>query len=164
MRRVFAIALALSLLPAVASALPRGELPKDKKLSDTKKPVGIPGEPGSGLPLESAPRGTDASRLRAPLPLRPADKREADALTDMEALMKRYKDGHDAMAHTVGQTLIVQGAAGKRALEQSYDKSIKDKQANARKMRAQAVRRYDDFLKLHPDDPSWTPEIMFLRA
>ena len=164
MKRIVSIALALSLLPAVASALPRGELPKDKKLSDTKKPVGIPGEPGSGLPLESAPRGTDASRLRAPLPLRPADKREADALTDMEALMKRYKDGHDAMAHTVGQTLIVQGAAGKRALEQSYDKSIKDKQANARKMRAQAVRRYDDFLKLHPDDPSWTPEIMFRLA
>ncbi len=166
MRRAIALplALAISFGSSIASALPRGELPKEKKLSDVKKPVGIPGEPGSGLPLEAAPRGTDAGRLKAPLPLRPADKREADALTDLEELAKRYRAGHESMAHTVGQTLIVTGVAGKRALEASYDKAIKAKQADARKLRAQAVRRYEDFLKLHPGDPSWTPEIMFRLA
>ncbi|MBC8073833.1 MAG: tetratricopeptide repeat protein, partial [Deltaproteobacteria bacterium] len=163
MKRGVAIVLALAMTPSLASALPRSELPKPKKLGDAK-PVGVPGEPGSGLPLEAAPRATDATQLKAPLPLRPADEREAAAITDLEQLAGRYRDAHAAMSHTVGQTLIVTGVTGKRALEATYDKSIKTKQAAARKLRAQAVRRYEDFLKLHPGDPSWTPEIMFRLA
>ena len=159
-----AIAIALALGPATAHALPRGSLPKNKRLGELAKPVGAPGEPGSGVPLEAAPRATDPAQLKAPLPLRPADAREATALDDLEGLAARYKSAHEAQAHTVGQTLLVTGVAGKRALEAAYDKAINEKQAAARKLRAQAIRRYEDFLKLHPNDPSWTPEIMFRLA
>jgi len=158
-----ALVLALAIIPAGADALPRGALPKAKKLGD-QKPVGIPGEPGSGLPLEAAPRASDPGKLKAPLPLRPTDAREAKALDEIEELAARYKRGHEAQAHTVGQTLLVTGVTGKRALEGVYDKAINEKQATARKLRAQAVKRYEDFLRLHPDDPSWTPEIMFRLA
>lgn len=163
-RTLAVVVMSFALLPSAAQALPRGEMPKVKRLGDAKPPVGVPGEPGSGLPLEAAPRATDPARLKAPLPLRPADEREAKALDELEELGARYKDGHQAQAHTVGQTLLVTGVTGKRALESAYDKTINEKQANARKLRAQAVRRYEDFLKLHPDDPAWTPEIMFRLA
>ncbi len=155
-----AVAVAVALAPGSARALPRGKL-DDKKLREI---VGAPGEPGSGVALEQAPRATDVGRLKAPLPLRPADEREARALEDMEGLAKRYRSAHQAMAHTVGQTLLVTGVTGKRGLEQLYERKIKDHQAKARKLRAQAVARYEDFLKLHPDDPAWTPEIMFRLA
>jgi tetratricopeptide (TPR) repeat protein len=160
------VALAIAGGSPTAHALPRGEMPKTKRLGDGlgAEPKGVPGEPGSGRPLESAPKGADPAKLKAPLPLRPADAREAKALDDIEVLAARYKDAHAAQAHTIGQSLLVAGVTGKRALEATYDKSISQKQASARKMRAAAVRRYEDFLKLHPDDPSWTPEIMFRLA
>lgn len=160
--RSFIVALALALVPAGASALPRSKL-KDEKLP-AKEPVGVPGEPGSGMPLAQPPRAPDTRKLAAPLPVRAADEREAKAMDEFERLAARYKSGHEAMAHTIGQTLLVGGVAGRRALEQSYDKKIKTRQAEARKFRAQAVRRYEDFLKLHPNDPAWTPEIMFRLA
>ncbi len=162
--KTIAVMLALALAPSTAFALPRGKLSNDKLPDKEKVPVGVPGEPGSGLPLEQAPRGTDAGKLQAPLPLRAADEREAKGIAEFEALAGRYRAGHEAMAHTIGQTLVIGGVTGRRALQLSYDKKIKTRQAEARKFRAQAVRRYQDFLKLHPDDPAWTPEIMFRLA
>lgn len=158
--RQLALAIAIAMVPSAASALPRGKL-DDKKLREI---VGVPGEPGSGVALEQPPHAADVGRLKAPLPLRAADEREAKALDDMEGLAKRYRSAYDSMAHTVGQTLLVTGVTGKRGLEQVYERKIKDHQAKARKLRAQAVARYEDFLKLHPDDPAWTPEIMFRLA
>ncbi|MFO0636832.1 MAG: tetratricopeptide repeat protein [Nannocystaceae bacterium] len=157
---------AVAVLPTAASALPRAGTGGEKKprLGESREPTGVPGEPGSGRPLEVAPKPTDPSRLTAPLPRRPADEREAKALDEMEELAARYEAAHAAMAHTVGQTLIVTGVTGRRALENAYDKQIKDRQASARKLRAAAVARYEDFLKLHPNDPAWTPEIMFRLA
>ena len=123
-----------------------------------------PGEPGSGKPLEKQLRPTDGSRLQAPLPLRPRDEKEQKALETMEELAARYRSAHEAMGHTVANQLVVEGVEGRRALEQQYDRQIREHQAELRKMRAQAIERYEDFLKVHPDDPAWTPEIMFRLA
>ncbi len=160
------LALGVGALPRTAAALPRprDQAPTPERADDAEQPVGIPGEPGSGLPLDAQPRGGDPSRLKAPLPVRAADEREAKALDELEELAARYLRAHEAQAHTVGQTLLVTGVTGKRSLEGVYDKAITQKQAAARKFRAQAVRRYEDFLALHPNDPAWTPEIMFRLA
>ncbi|HET6585012.1 MAG TPA: hypothetical protein VFG69_16260, partial [Nannocystaceae bacterium] len=112
MKRTLVAALALALLPTGASALPRGKL-KDDKLPD-KEPIGVPGEPGSGMPLAQPPHAPDTKKLAAPLPVRAADEREAKALDELEALAARYKSGHEAMAHTIGQTLLIGGVAGRR--------------------------------------------------
>ncbi|MBK6918799.1 MAG: tetratricopeptide repeat protein [Deltaproteobacteria bacterium] len=165
MRRTLALSLLLASLPGVVHALPRSDLDKAKaKLGDEREPTGVPGEPGSGRALEQAPKATDPGQLKAPLPRRAADEREAAAMDEMEEFGARYQQAHAAMAHTIGQTLLVTGVAGRRALEGAYDKKIKQKQATARKLRAAAVARYEDFLELHPDDPAWTPEIMFRLA
>ncbi len=124
----------------------------------------IAGEPGSGVPLDKQIRPTDAGRLQAPLPLRPRNQAEVDALDTMEELLGRYKRAQDAASHTIAESLKIGGAQGRRALENHYDRQIRDHQAKARKMRAQAIRRYADFLEVHPNDATWTPEIMYRLA
>ena len=163
LRTSVAVVLGLSLLaPSVVSArmLP-GDMNKLGSEEDREKERKrrIAGEPGSGVPLDRQIRPTDSGRLQAPLPLRPKDASESEALDTMEELLGRYKSAQEAAAHTVASQLKIGGAQGRRALENHYDRQIRDHQAKARKMRAQAIRRYGDFLKVHPDDATWTPEI-----
>ncbi len=162
-----AIALGLSLLAPSASArmLPgdMNTLGSDEEREEAKKRR-LAGEPGSGVPLERQIRPTDSGRLQAPLPLRPKDASEVDGLKTMEELFGRYKAAQEAASHTVASQLRIEGAKGGLVLENHYDRQIREHQAKARKMRAQAIRRYGDFLEVHPDDATWTPEIMYRLA
>jgi cellulose synthase operon protein C len=157
-RRVTTVVASLVMLvPASALALP--DLPGRQE-----GPRRLAGEPGSGAPLEKQIRQTSPDRLRAPLPRRPRSPEEASGIDEMETLAGRYRQAHEAMAHTIGQALIIDGARNRRALDQFYEREIRERQAKARKLRAAAIQRYSDFLDLHPDDPTWTPEIMFRLA
>jgi tetratricopeptide (TPR) repeat protein len=153
------------LAPSTAMALPADleKLGDTKELEEERKRR-IAGEPGSGVSLDRQIRPTDAGRLQAPLPTRPKSEKESEALDTMEQLLGRYKSAHEAASHTVAEQLKIGGAQGRRALENHYDRQIRDHQAKARKMRAQAIRRYSDFLEVHPDDATWTPEIMYRLA
>lgn len=145
------------LSPETAMALPRNALGK-KKLAPRK------GEPGSGVPLDKQIRNTDPGKLSAPLPRRPRDDNEAKGIEQMEELAARYRAAHKAMAHTVAQQLVIEASDGKMRLTEAYNREIREHEAKARKLRALAIRRYEDFLKLHPNDATWTPEIMFRLA
>lgn len=149
----------LGLAPGDAQALPKKASTKKKK-----KLKGRPGEPGSGVPLDKRISGGDPAKLAAPLPRRPRDEKEAAGMDEMEAFAGRYESAYESMAHTVGQELIVESAIGRHALEQNYEREIRDHEAKARKLRALAITRYIDFLELHPDDATWTPEILFRLA
>ena len=161
MRRSALVLTGLMLLgtPTPAWGLPRGDLPGRED-----GPRRLAGEPGSGAPLEKQIRPTRPDRLQAPLPRRPRNPEEAAGIDEMERLVQRYKTAHSAMAHTVSQMLLVDGARNRRVLEQYYDREIRERQAKARKLRAAAIQRYSDFLDLHPDDATWTPEITFRLA
>lgn len=161
-RWLAAVVVAMTALsPSVASALP-GDANADGK--GKQKLEGRPGEPGSGVPLDKRIRPGDAGKLKAPLPRRPNDEAETAALEDMEGLMGRYESAHEAAAHTIGAQFVVEAAEGRHALEVNYERKVRDHEAKARKLRALAIARYEDFLKLHPDDATWTPEIMFRLA
>lgn len=160
LRALPTIATALGLLGVAAPAwgLPRSALPPSERLQPR------PGEPGSGEGLEQQIRATEAPKLQAPLPLRPANEAERKGLEELEQFAGRYRRAYDATAHTVSQLLIIESAEGRRVLETEYQRKIRDHEAQARKMRALAVERYQDFLELHPDDATWTPEITFRLA
>jgi cellulose synthase operon protein C len=143
---------------APAWGLPRGELPPSSRLAPR------PGEPGSGQRLEQQLRPTNPPKLQAPLPLRPESDAELEAAKELERLAARYRRAHDAAAHTIAQLLIIESAEGRRVLEDQYQRKIRDHEAKARKLRALAIQRYQDFLELHPDDATWTPEITFRLA
>ncbi|MEM7154189.1 MAG: tetratricopeptide repeat protein [Myxococcota bacterium] len=150
--------LAITAASSPAWALPREEGPRESRIEPR------PGEPGSGKGLEQQIKSTEAGKLKAPLPLRPADDKEADALEDLEKFADRYRRGHDATAHTIAQLLIIESSKGRHSLEEQYQRQIRDHEASARKMRALAIQRYEDFLELHPNDATWTPEVTFRLA
>jgi len=141
-----------------AWGLPRGELPPSPRLRPR------PGEPGSGQAIEEKLRPTQPPKLQAPLPLRPESDAELKGVEDLEQFAARYRRAHDAAAHTIAQLLIIESAQGRKVLEDQYQRKIRDHEAKARKLRALAVQRYEDFLELHPDDATWTPEITFRLA
>lgn len=160
--RRWSLAFGLAVLAAgiepSAWALPRDPDKKSDKLDPR------PGEPGSGQGLEKQLRGTDSGKLKAPLPLRPNDQAELDGLAELEGFAKRYRRAHDAAAHTVAQLLIIESSKGRHAMEAQYQRQIREHEAKARKMRALAIARYEDFLELHPNDATWTPEVTFRLA
>lgn len=153
------LALGLVALGGVPSAwgLPRGDLP----IGEVNP---RPGEPGSGAGLDAQIKATQSDRLKAPLPRRPNDQAELDALEELEEFAERYRRAHEATAHTVSQLLIIEASAGRHSLDTQYERQIREHEASARKMRALAIQRYEDFLQLHPDDATWTPEVTFRLA
>ncbi len=153
-----AVGLALLVPNRAGAVLPRSGGMPEKKLEPRR------GEPGSGAPLDKQIRNTDAAKLKAPLPRRPRDEAEAKGMEAMEELAARYRAAHKAMAHTVASQLVIEASEGRERLAAAYQRQIREHEAKARKLRALAIRRYEDFLKLHPDDATWTPEIMFRLA
>jgi cellulose synthase operon protein C len=156
------IAGALAIL-SWGAATPAWGLPRDKLPPSSRLPS-RPGEPGSGAGLEEQLHPTEPPKLQAPLPLRPENEAERKGLEELERFAARYRRAHEATAHTIAQLLIIESAEGRRVLETEYQRKIREHEAQARKMRALAIERYEDFLELHPDDATWTPEITFRLA
>ncbi len=125
---------------------------------------GRPGEPGSGVPLDRPLHAPDQNRLRAPLPIRPRSPKEAQALREVEVLSVRFARGAEEFESTVADLMVIGHVQGRRAMRARYERAIDEHSAKARKLRAQAIVRYQRFLELHPDDPTWTPEILFRYA
>lgn len=154
-----ALALLVSGVGSLGAPAPAWALPRDGAEAQPR-----PGEPGSGAGLDKQIRATEPARLQAPLPRRPANDEEREALEDLERFAERYRRAHDATAHTVAQLLVIESSQGRHVLEAEYQRQVRDHEARARKMRAMAIQRYEDFLQLHPDDATWTPEITFRLA
>lgn len=146
------------LLPAPASALPRGELPRAEQLLDA-----WPGEPGSGVPREPTGR-SDAARLVAPRPLQAQTPEDAAALATLEQITARYRNAARVSANTLAIVVAVEAEKGRVGLGKQFGGRIDKRHEQARRLRAEAIARYEKFLTEHPDDPAWTPEILFRLA
>lgn len=151
------VASVVALSPVVAQASkPSGAAPDPATL-------GRGGEPGSGV-ARVVEGGGDPNRLQAPLPRRPRSEDEAVAIEDLEEIFKRFDAAASATEDTLVDQLIIEAEKGRAELEKGYDSQIKEHRAQARVLRSKAITRYEDFLKLHPNDAAWTPEIMFRLA
>ena len=145
-------------LPTPAAALPRSELPR---AGDAFQ--GLLGEPGSGAPREPTGRA-DAGRLATPRPLQARTPEETAALAAMEQILARYRNAARIGGHTLGVVTAVEAEHGRQTLQKRYGQRIARRQDQARRLRQDAIARYEKFLAQHPDDPAWTPEILFRLA
>ena len=152
------VGLCLLAVPAEASRPDSGPKPATEEL-----PKGDPGEPGSGVGRYVEGVG-DSGRLQAPLPRRPRDASEAEAIDELEVIFKRFESAAEATADTLRDQLIIEAGQGRQELEKQYEREIREHRAQSRVLRSKAITRYEDFLELHPNDPAWTPEIMFRLA
>ena len=150
----------LALVPALAGSARADDL--DLPRGDLKRPdtfAGVAGEPGSGNPLDGA-RPAQPGRLSAPLPKRARSPEEAKAVDELEVLFHRYKRASTATESSLRDLLVIQAVAGRERLANYYEGEIRTRRAKARVLRSKAVARYEEFVRLHPDDPVWTPEIL----
>ncbi len=146
------------LLPSSAVALPRSELPRAEDLWE-----GLRGEPGSGAARE--PTGSsDTTRLVAPRPLQAETAEDTAALAALEQIGARYRNAARVSANTLAIVVAVEAEKGRIGLDKQQSARIDRRHEQARRLRADAIARYEQFLAQHPDDPAWTPEILFRLA
>lgn len=141
-----------------AAALPRAELPG---AGDSFR--GLRGEPGSGNPRDPTGRA-DAARLAAPKARQVRDPADAAGLATLESILARYRNAARISAHTLASVVAVEAEKGRSALQKRFGERISKRHEQARRLRLDAIARYEKFLAEHPDDPAWTPEILFRLA
>jgi len=130
----------------------------------TFKGTQVPGEPGSGSALVEPTTPPDPKILQSPLPRRARDDTETKGLDELETLLGRYRNAHRSMAHTIAELLVIENVRGQAAIEQESERAIQATRFAARQQRTAAIARFRDFLRQHPGDARWTPEIMFRLA
>lgn len=157
-KRTCLFGLVALLAPIPASALPRTELPRAEDLWE-----GLRGEPGSGAAREPTGR-SDTTRLVAPRPLQAQTPEDAAALAVLEQITARYRNAARVSANTLAIVVAVEAEKGRIGLDKQFGGRIAKRHEQARRLRADAIARYEKFLVEHPDDPAWTPEILFRLA
>ncbi|MBI5547356.1 MAG: tetratricopeptide repeat protein, partial [Deltaproteobacteria bacterium] len=126
--------------PAVKSDSERG--------ADEKKEVVAPGERREAKLLEGYGRDGEEEQEYQEL---------SDALREFEEQGKEYRKEI--------QLLIEKKYEEKRkGLEASYEKAISDIEVLERKERLDAIAMFEEFLQRYPDDPKYTPDVMFRLA
>jgi tetratricopeptide (TPR) repeat protein len=168
---LIALGSALATAPDLKAAGPRKEgaakapapAASEKEKAPAVPALGHPGEPGSGVPREEIGR-PKPDDLKAPLPRRPRTQREAEAMGEMEGLLQRYRGAVEATETSLGDVLMIEADGGRAHLSGAYEAEIAKRRTRARERRLEAIREYEDFLVRHPDDPAWTPEVMFRLA
>ncbi|MCA9717397.1 MAG: tetratricopeptide repeat protein, partial [Myxococcales bacterium] len=137
--------------PAEVDALPRDGALRER-----------PGEPGSGLGRD--PGRGNKDRLSEPPRLKPKTPEDAEAVAEFERIFARYREADQAAADSITQIMLVEAAAGRQRLEERYGREIKEHKLKARKLRADAIARYEAFVEQRPNSPTWTPEVMIRLA
>ena len=91
----------------------------------------------------------------------PEEQRQLDELQQM---LHSYEDEARDFKHDV-QLLVEKKYEEKRSdLAASYEKAIRDLEVNERKDRLDAIAQFEEFLQRYPDEPRYTPDVMFRLA
>lgn len=122
------------------------------------------------LALASLPSGAqDAPKAEAPA--RPeyleglgrTPEQEA-LLRDVSRAMKTYEE-ESREFHREVQKMVERKYEQKRgSLSGSYEKAIRELEAQERNNRKDAIKRFEEFLRRYPSEPRYTPDVMFRLA
>ena len=115
------------------------------------------------------PGAADAGRAAArPAPSRAAAAtapRSSRAVEEISRRSQRYEEESQATSAGEVQLLVEKKYEEKRnTLAASYEKAIRDLEVLERKERLDAIARFEEFLSRYPDDPRYTPDVMFRLA
>src|SRR6185295_6247807 len=83
---------------------------------------------------------------------------------DLQEMLRAYEDESREFKHDV-QLLVEKKYEEKRSdLAASYEKVIRDLEVGERKDRLDAIAQFEEFLQRYPDEPRYTPDVMFRLA
>ncbi|HZJ56407.1 MAG TPA: tetratricopeptide repeat protein, partial [Myxococcaceae bacterium] len=165
-----------SLLIALAVAASPATTTKSKgksKPASTKK-----------APAPASPAAEPASEEAAPAPTAAPEKKdvqpgqkpklsmeglgrtpeEQKQLDDLQEMLRSYEAESRDFKRDV-QLLVEKKYEEKRSdLAASYEKAIRDLEVSERKDRLDAIAQFEEFLQRYPDEPRYTPDVMFRLA
>ena len=134
----------------------------------------VPAAAQGGAPAASAPDAPTAqapSAAKAPAST-PADylkglgrtpEQEA-LLQDVSRALKTYEEESREFHREVQLRVERQYEQKRGALAGSYEKVIRELEAQERKERLDAIARFEEFLRRYPHEPRYTPDVMFRLA
>ncbi len=154
--------LLLPFLLVVAAQAPAASTPAKK----AKPPVAAPAAPSPGPDsteedkADVTPGAAKANLMRG-LGRTPEEQKQLDELgTAIEAYEAEATEYRKDV-----QLLVQKKYEDKRsALGASYEKAIRDLEVLERKERLDAIAQFEEFLQRYPDEPRYTPDVMFRLA
>lgn len=154
------------LVSSVALAQPKG---KGKATADAGVPAvdaGIPGMPQ--MPSATGDSKADAAPAEKPRPrfldgLKVSPDQQAQ-LEEISRAIELYEAESKEFKREV-QLLVEKKYEEKRnTLANSYEKAIRDLEVLERRERLDAIAAFEEFLQRYPNDPRYTPDVMFRLA
>ena len=157
--------------PAQPTSKPAAK-PAAKKGAKPATPAQPPGPAPASVPAAALPSTDEKADVapEAPTPKsnpfhglgrRPEEQRQLD---DIAHAIDSYEVEAQEFRRDV-QLLVQKKYEEKRsALAASYEKAIRDLETIERKERLDAIAQFEEFLQRYPDDPRYTPDVMFRLA
>lgn len=89
---------------------------------------------------------------------------EKTEIKEMERLVADFEQASKDFRATVG-AIVKRAYDEERAkVKDRYDEAIKKEEKDERSRRLAAITLYEDFLRRHPADPKWTPDVIYRLA
>ncbi|HEY3445506.1 MAG TPA: tetratricopeptide repeat protein [Myxococcales bacterium] len=174
----FALAAALALAAparaqAAAAAVAKGDAKKDAKKGEEAKAPAAAAATGGPQVKSDAERAADEKKAAVV----PSERRERGRFegmgktpdeeaeyADLAAAVRDYEEQAKEYRKEI-QLLIEKKYEEKRkGLEASYEKAISDIEVLERKERLDAIAMFEEFLQRYPEEPKYTPDVMFRLA
>ncbi len=153
------------LVTLVLCALPAFAAPK-KAAPKAAPEVVDAGVPDAGFPL---PTELETEEAPAPKP-KPryyegvGSEEDRALLDEISAAIELYENESREFRREVHLLVQKKYEEKRNTLANSYEKAIRDLEVLERKERLDAIAAFLEFLQRHPDDPKYTPDVMFRLA
>jgi len=142
--------------------------PKPAATRKAPPPAKTPAAPAAVAPQPTAaPEKTDVQPAQKPrlgmegMGRTPEEQKQLD---DLQQMLRSYEEESREFKRDV-QLLVEKKYEEKRSdLAASYEKAIRDLEVNERKDRLDAIAQFEEFLQRYPDEPRYTPDVMFRLA
>lgn len=140
---------------------PKGPQGAVSPLGTPASPSGASAEAGSETKADVAPEAKAKTRYFEGMGKTPEEMKQLEELTQALAT---YETESKEFKREV-QLLVERKYEDKRAgLANSYEKAIRDLEVLERRERLDAIAQFEEFLQRYPDDPKYTPDVMFRLA
>lgn len=128
---------------------------------ETPAPAAVPAPSAEGNAKRDVAPGQTGGRYLEGMGRTPS---EARLLEEVSRALEEYENESRDFRREV-QLLVEKKYEEKRnTLAQSYEKAIRDLEILERKERLDAIAQFEEFLQRYPDEPRYTPDVMFRLA
>ena len=132
--------------------------------STAPAPPAAPASPSAAMADEKTDVAPDAPAKRDPLRGLGRTPEEQRQLDDIAQAIESYEAEAQDFRRDVGLLVQKKYEEKRSALGASYEKAIRDLETIERKERLDAIAQFEEFLQRYPDDPRYTPDVMFRLA